>query len=261
MPTVHRRRRRPASRPTAAATTARPVDVTPLWIVAFIDLPGDTHEAGADFWSGGDRLPARAAARGAGPVRDAGPTRRAPTTCASSGSRSTRRACTSTSTSTTRATAATEAEALGAERAGVAVRRPEDHEVARRLRLLLRPRGRWRAPAADHLARRPHVVRRPGLPRHPAQPLRRRAGVLGGRHRLAAARPAAGLGVRPAHAGPGAAAPAAAPAARRRAGQPSPPTSTGPPPTTRPSWPRTSPPEPRCRAASRDGPCSATPPA
>ena len=25
--------------------------MTPLWIVAFLDLPGDTHEAGAEFWS------------------------------------------------------------------------------------------------------------------------------------------------------------------------------------------------------------------
>jgi hypothetical protein len=25
--------------------------MTPLWIVAFLDLPGDTHEAGTDFWS------------------------------------------------------------------------------------------------------------------------------------------------------------------------------------------------------------------
>jgi hypothetical protein len=25
--------------------------VTPRWIVAFLDLPGDTHDAGADFWS------------------------------------------------------------------------------------------------------------------------------------------------------------------------------------------------------------------
>jgi hypothetical protein len=25
--------------------------VTPLWVVAFLDLPGDRHEAGADFWA------------------------------------------------------------------------------------------------------------------------------------------------------------------------------------------------------------------
>jgi hypothetical protein len=25
--------------------------MTPLWVVAFIDLPSDRHEAGADFWS------------------------------------------------------------------------------------------------------------------------------------------------------------------------------------------------------------------
>ena len=25
--------------------------MTPRWIVAFLDLPGDTHDAGADFWS------------------------------------------------------------------------------------------------------------------------------------------------------------------------------------------------------------------
>ena len=25
--------------------------MTPLWMVAFLDLPGDTHEAGANFWS------------------------------------------------------------------------------------------------------------------------------------------------------------------------------------------------------------------
>ena len=80
------------------------------------------------------------------------------------------------------------------------------------------PGARRRAAAARHLARRPHVVRRPGLPRHPAQPVRRRAGLLARADRLAAARPGARLGVRPAHTGPGAAAPAAAAAARRRAG-------------------------------------------
>ena len=238
-------------RPTAAATTAPRSTHDPALARRVPRPPGDTHEAGADFWSAVTGFRAVRSAGSDGRVRHAGAARRRPTTCASSGS----------ATDAPRvhldvhvddpARRGGRGRGLGATVLESPTTTSLTLTLARRLR-----RSAWSpSPAAcarrrRDVARRPHVVRRPGLPRHPAQPLRRRAATSG--------TPLTGWQRRDPRPGrssagsprPGPAAPAAAPAARRRAGHGHRPPRLGRRPTTRPSWPRTSPRAPRCRPAT-----------
>ena len=172
----------------------------PFWLSAFLDLPADRYDAGVGFWEDVTGFQRSRAAGRARRVRDAGPAGRRRLPAGPAARRRARRGPPRPARRRPRARPRTSVAGHGAERRGRRRRLPHPH-LARRLHVLPgQPPGRRpaRRPRSGPTATRRTSTR--------SASTSRRAGTTpswtsGRADRLAAPRPEAGLGVRPAHPG------------------------------------------------------------